>query len=520
MKSSGSRSSLNRRRGGLFTLALLVPVVTVSAACSLDENPVSVITPENFYRNADEVMGGVAATYAALRNTLWSYYNLSQISSDEMVVPTRGSDWFDNGRWLELHQQAWSPNSPSGLDDINGGWNDLWSGVSNANVVLSALQNVTVPDQGIIEAELRALRAYYYYLLMDLFGGVQIVTDVDVKARPRDTRAAVFNFVEQELNQVRTSLPASWPANMNGRLTQGAVDAILASMYVNAEVFTGTVTTGGLQRGQARWQDAIDVANRVINSGVYQLEPDWKANFAPDNFLSTENILVVKNTNQSGLGLNFVMRALHYNHISPTPWNGFSTLASTFRSFDPDDERTEIFLVGPQVNLDTGQPITDRAGVPLVITPDINDIRQATEAEGVRIVKWALDPNRVAENNGNDVAYYRLAEMHLIKAEALNELGNLQGAIDELNMLRARVFEPDKPLSAGNFTQATLRQRILEERLFELTAEAKRRQDLVRHDRFTLAWEFKSQTEPYKILFPIPQSQLDTNPELLQNPGY
>ncbi len=520
MRNSGSRSLLHRRRGGLFTMAVLVPVVAVSAACSLDENPVSVITPENFYRNADEVLGGVAATYAALRNTLWSYYNLSEISSDEMVVPTRGSDWFDNGRWLEIHQQAWAPNSPSGLDDVNGGWNDLWSGVSNANVVLDALQNVTVPDQGIIEAELRALRAYYYYLLMDLFGGVQIVTDIEVKARPRDTRAAVFNFVEQELNQARTGLPASWPADMNGRLTQGAVDAILASMYLNAEVFTGTVTAGGLQRGQARWQDAIDAADRVINSGVYSLSPDWRANFEADNFLSPENILVVKNTNQSGLGLNFVMRALHYNHISPTPWNGFSTLASTFNSFDPEDQRTDIFLVGPQVNLDTGQPITDRQGVPLVLTPNINDIRQATEAEGVRIVKWPLDPNRVAENNGNDVAYYRLAEMYLIKAEAMNELGNTAMAVDLVNTLRARVFDPDKPLNAGNFTQATFRDRILLERLFELTAEAKRRQDLVRHDRFTLAWEFKPQTEPYKILFPIPQSQLDTNPELTQNPGY
>ncbi|MDX1577089.1 MAG: RagB/SusD family nutrient uptake outer membrane protein, partial [Gemmatimonadota bacterium] len=233
-----------------------------------------------------------------------------------------------------------------------------------------------------------------------------------------------------------------------------------------------------------------------------------------------ENILVVKNLNESGLGLNFVMRALHYNHISPSPWNGFSTLASTFNSFDTDDERTDIFLVGPQVNLETGEPITDRSGAPLVITPDIGNVRQASESEGVRIVKWRLDPERVAENNSNDVAYFRLAEMYMIKAEAMNELGMTGAAVDIVNQLRARVFEPDEPINAADFTQASFRDRILQERLWEFTAEAKRRQDLIRHGKFTDAWEFKPPTEPFRILMPIPQPQLDTNPELTQNPGY
>lgn len=504
-----------------YALVLLFPVLAVFSGCSLDESPVSAITPENFYQNTEEVLGGVTAAYAELRGTLWAYYNLSQITTDEMVVPTRGQDWFDNGRWLEIHEHTWTANSPSGLDDINGMWNNLFAGVAKSNVVLEALQNVTVADQAIIEAELRALRAFYYYMLMDMFGGVPIVTDTEIKPRPRDSRAAVFSFIESELNAVRGTLPTSWGADFNGRFTQGAADAILANMYVNAEVFTGDVTTSGLTRGQARWQDAIDAANRVINSGVYSLATNWDDNFAPDNHLSPEIILPVKNLNEAGLGLNFVMRALHYNHIAPSPWNGFSTLASTFNSFDADDERTDIFLVGPQVNLDTGQPITDRAGVPLVLTPTIGDIRQASESEGVRIVKWRLDPNRVAQENSNDVGYFRLAEMYMIRAEAQNELGNTSGAVADVNTIRARVFDPDEPLNAADFTQASFRDQILLERLFEFTAEAKRRQDLIRHSRFALgSWEFKPPTDPYKILMPIPQPQLDTNPELTQNPGY
>jgi hypothetical protein len=493
--------------------------LAVSQGCSLDEDPVSAITPDNFFQNEQEVMGGLASVYGALRVLHWTYYNLSEVSSDEIVVPTRGSDWFDNGRWLEIHQQSWAANSPSGLDDINRGWNEPFAGIARANVVLEALENVTLADKELFVAELRTMRAFYYYMLMDLFGGAPLATTPEVLARPRTTRAELFNFIESELTAARADLPLSWPANMHGRMTQGAADAILASMYLNAEVFTGTVSQSGLARGQARWQDAITAADRVINSGVYSLATDWKLNFAPDNHLSPELIVVAKYLNQSGLGSDFPFRALHYNQLNPTPWNGFSTLASVFNQFDPDDLRTSVFLVGPQVNLDTGEPTTDRQGNPLIFTPVIQDVFQATEAEGVRILKWPPDPNRSSSNNSNDVGYFRLAEMYLIKAEALNELGNTSAAIDILNMLRERVFDPDKPIT-GSFDQATARDRILQERLFELVSESKRRVDLIRHGKFTDPWEFKPQTEPFRILFPIPQRQLDTNPELVQNPGY
>ncbi|MEE8572512.1 MAG: RagB/SusD family nutrient uptake outer membrane protein, partial [Gemmatimonadota bacterium] len=258
MKKPGSRFSV--RVGGRrpLTLLLLLPVLAVFQGCSLDENPTSVITPGNFYQNEQEVMGGLASVYAGLRNTLEFYLITSSVTTDEIVVPTRGSDWFDNGRWIELHQQTWTANSPSGLKDMCDAWNGFFAGVADANVVMAGLENVTVADQEIVTAEIRTLRALYYFVLMDLFGGVPIVTDTEILARPRPTRAELFDFIEQELTQARNDLPTSWPSNMNGRLTQGAADAILANMYLNAEVFTGTVSSGGLQQGQARWQDAID----------------------------------------------------------------------------------------------------------------------------------------------------------------------------------------------------------------------------------------------------------------------
>src|SRR5690606_9149925 len=113
--------------------------------------------------------------------------------------------------------------------------------------------------------------------------------------------------------------------------------------------------------------------------------------------------------------------------------------------------------------------------------------------------KWPFDPNRETTNHGNDFPIIRLAEMYLIKAEAANEMGNPGEAVQLVNMIRERVFDPDKPLSAS-LSQAEVREAILDERLFELMDEAKRRADLIRHDRWTEAWYQKEQREPYRVL--------------------
>jgi hypothetical protein len=274
--------------------------------------------------------------------------------------------------------------------------------------------------------------------------------------------------------------------------------------------------------GQNACQAAIAAADRILNSGVYSLAADWRANFRHDNHLSPENILVVKFLNEPDLGLRFVQASTHYNQFNPSPWNGFSILADAYNQFDADDQRRQALLAGPQVCLDAqpcgavppGQPVRDRQGNPLVFTVTINDATQATEGEGVRFLKWPPDPNHVQQENGNDFAYFRLGEIYLIKAEAQLEAGNPGGAVVLLNQLRARVFNPPKPLATVN------RDVILAERLFELTAEGKRRQDLIRHGRFTQPWTFKQQREAHRILMPIPQPQLDANPLLVQNTGY
>jgi starch-binding outer membrane protein, SusD/RagB family len=535
------------RAAGFSTLLLFAaPALTFLPGCTdLGESPTSSIAADNFYRNSDEVIGGLAGVYNTMRQMTEDYWYVNEVTSDEFVVPTRGSDWLDGGKWLDMHRQTWTSSSPGALTNINNAWVNLFTGIARANVLLSKIEpitTITAANKDTIQAEVRTLRAYYYFCLQDLFGGVPIVTDVEVKARPQNTRAEVSKFIEDELNAVRLKLPVSWPTNMNGRMTRGAADAILASLYLNAEVFTGTVTATGLTKGTQRWADAVAAANRILNTtpaGVYALETNWQKNFTADNYASKEIIMATKElaaNSPQDLGLNFMMRTLHYNSLTTqTPWNGFATIAETYNAFDPADVRRGIFLSGPQVNLETGQPAFERDKVtPLNFTVGINDPTQAKENEGIRVMKWPLDPNKVTTNNGNDYGTFRLAEIYLIKAEAENELGQTPQAIIDLNTVRARAFSPAKPTTA--VTQAQVREAIYQERLFELLAESKRRQDLIRAgplpggavNRYLLPWSFKllpteaagTVRPAYKILFPIPQTQIETNLMLKQNAGY
>ena len=261
----------------------------------------------------------------------------------------------------------------------------------------------------------------------------------------------------------------------------------------------------------------------MINSGQYALSADWRKNFTPDNHDSKENIFFISNTDaQPDLGMNFPHRTLHYSQLNVQggPWNGFATIAETYNAFDPADARRNIFLVGQQVSFDNGQPVKDRAGNPLVFTVNIANETQATEAEGPRFNKFIPKPGIPSgSSEPNNFPFFRLAEMYLIKAEALNELGQTAAGIDQLNIVRARQFSTPNPISTG-LSQAAARTAIFNERLFELTVEGKRRSDMIRAGTFIDARRFKGASAPYKILFPIPQTQIASNPLLTQNPGY
>ena len=514
--------SSSRLRRFSSRLVLLAGVFGAVASCTdLKETPVDALTPDNAFKNDGEILAGAASVYAQLRQTMWAYYNLSEISTDEQVVPTRGNDWFDNGRWIEIYRQNWAPNSGSALDDMNGLWNNMFAGVAKANLMIDVVEKSASPTKDAGLAELKVLRAWFYYVLMDMFGGVPLVTTTEVEPVARSSRDEIFKFIEAELKAAIPNLPETPP--QYGRVGKHAANAILANMYLNARVFQGTVTAAGLQPAAARYAEAITYADAVLNSGKYTLASNYLSNFTPDNDGSPENIFVINHTaNPPGLGMSLPQRTLHYNQhgVGGGPWNGFATIAETYQKYDAADLRRQVWLEGQQKSFVTGANVTDRAGAPLIFTTTIGNINSAAENEGVRLNKF---PPLVTAPNGdshpNDFPYFRLAEMYMIKAEALNEQGQTAQAIGLLNTLRARAFNPAKPLNTG-MSQAEARDAILNERLFEFAGEGKRRQDLIRFGKFTDARQFKTATQGYKILFPVPSTQIQNNPLLTQNAGY
>jgi hypothetical protein len=499
--------------------------VALQACTDLEEQPFSAITPNNFYRNDEETRAGLAAVYNSLQSVATgSYHTLNEIASDEQVIPTRGQDWFDNGRWLEVQRHTWQANSPSGLSDIAPIWTGAFAGIARANVLLAALEPLNVANKPRIIAEVRVLRAYFYYQLLDAFGGVPIVTDTEIKQRERNSNVEVFTFIESELKAARPDLQtrSEQAAADYGRVTKGVADALLASLYLNAEFFTGTVSASGLQKGTGRWQDALNAAQAVID-GPYALAANWQAAFLPNNHTGAgqlENVFISARRPETGVGLNMISNTMHVNQIAPAPNNGRALEPPTYRKFDAADKRRAAILVGPQFRLDNpATPVNDRTGIRLNFTIDIRDITQAAEGEGARSYKWPIDPARTGSNHGNDFSLFRVSEAYLIKAEALNELGRTAEAIDQVNIIRARAFDPQKPLDRG-MSQAAARQAIFDERLFELLNEGRRRTDQIRAGTWTSAWFAKEASPGYRVLYPIPQNQIDVNPLLAQNPGY
>ncbi len=497
-------------------LGFLIPVLVLSllvwSCTDLDENPADAVTPENFFKTEAELVSAVIPVYASLSNAAWGdYFHLQEHPSDEIFVPQRGGDWGDGGTWRSLQEHTWSASFPG---FTNGAWNNAFSGVARANATLANLQSSTSGSPLIptFIAEVQFLRAFYYSWLIDQFGAVPIVTDpsTDPDNPPsQNTRQEVFDFIVSEVNAALPGLVDSHGSANHGRATKNAAHTLLATMYLNAEVYTGT----------ARWSECVAACDAVINSGLHDLIPDFNEVFSFENEGpgNAEYIFVVPRNPEDGVSFLRHQAVLHYNQLSFSPWNGFSVLEDFYNKFDTDDVRFGQVLAGAQFVLggpNAGDPAFDRNGNPLVFTPD-SPLVGAGEGNGVRVLKWPIDPAQTEQHAGNDYAIYRYSHVLLAKAEALFNLGNAGEALALVNQVRARSFEPDEPLSALTSDA------ILDERGFEFLWEGFRRSDQVRHGKFLDSWTLKAASDgPHRNLFPVPQVQLDANPNLVQNPGY
>ncbi|MGK7388852.1 MAG: RagB/SusD family nutrient uptake outer membrane protein [Candidatus Cyclobacteriaceae bacterium M2_1C_046] len=507
----------------IYKLLIIAPFLFVVPACTdLEEelegnftekfdpnNPGLGITPNTNKATPDDGLG--AAFARTLSGTAWhgSYFSVSEISTDEAVITQKGGDWFDGGIWLNMHTHDFRSTNPG----LNGAWNDIYGGVSQSNLLLA--EGLEPED----EAQVRMLRAYFYWKLMDLFGNIKIVTEPNVDV-PQSTRVEVFNFIESELLDVIPDLTETRAPY--GRTNKWAAYALLSRLYLNAEIYTNGA--------QSRYQDAIDAADEVINSGVYDLSQSYADVFSPDNVENIEHIMVAPFDETTGGGMNFAQMTLHYPSqltfdLQQQPWNGYSTLEEFYNSYQDGDERKENnFIVGPQLDLN-GNPILDLAfdeadedGAPINYTPEINELApNGSRQAGARLGKFSFKIGQ-GPNMDNDFPLLRYGEVLLNRAEAQARLtGDWNSGLFYVNLLRNRAqITPYTTVTAAEF---------LAERGRELFQESLRRTDLIRFGAWGNEWwEKPAHSDSHKNLMPIPLDQINASASedfpLSQNPGY
>lgn len=369
----------------------------------------------------------------------------------------------------------------------------------------------------IYRAEARFLRALSYWHALDLFGNVPFVTEQDVVGtlRPEQImRSELFAFIESELLEIQEQMVAP-RQNEYGRADRGAAWMLLAKLYMNAEVYTGT----------PRWTDAMQFTERIINEGGYELEPVYAHLFNADNNPIqnpgfNEVIFAVRfdgvHTQTFG-GTTFIIKASIGGDMNTLDsgvddgWGGLRTTKNIVNLFHENDQRAMFFTEGQSLEID-----------------NLSDF-----SNGIAVVKFTnlrRDGSRGSDLSHADTDFpmFRLADAYLMYAELhlRGGGGNLTQAVQYFNALRERSFGN----TSNNISEAGLTlNRILDERARELYWEGHRRTDLIRFGRFTgstYLWPWKGNirdggaTDTRFNLFPIPQSDLTANPNLEQNPGY
>lgn len=431
-------------------------------------------------------------------------YALYEHTSDELIPPTRGVDWSDNGVWRSLYTHTWDPTHSMVLAT----WNQLNQRAFKSNQILASSPTAAQA------AEARFLRAFHMYHVMDLFGQVPFREfDEGVDVNPRVlSRSEAFDFIVQDLEAALPGLDNTGPKATNSKATQAAANALLARLYLNKAVYKSAAPEGPYTFEKADMDKVVQYADAVAAAG-YSLEDEYFNNFK--NTAATEVIFTTAEGNPS----NRWFMTLHYNQ-NPSGWNGFTTLADFYNKFDDSDERRGAppkldgsefagigrgFLIGPQFNAD-GSPLIDiRTQVQLSFTPDV-PLSGAATNKGIRVIKYH------PADNGQYILL-RYADVYLMKAEAIMRGGTgTPSALEMVNALRLKRNAP----ALTSLDEAT----FLDERGRELYWEGIRRVDQIRFGTFNTTWTEKSNTEEFRVLFPIPQQALDSNPNLKPNPGY
>jgi starch-binding outer membrane protein, SusD/RagB family len=525
---------MNRNPCRALTVAALL---ILGAACTdTTELPTSTIGEGEFFNDPSSYRAFLAKIYAGLAVSgqqgpagnpdirgidegfsqyLRLYWEAQELPTDEAVIA-----WGDVGL-PELNTQLWASSNSF----VVAMYYRIAFQVSLANEFLRQTTEDKLTARGVspqlradiqvFRAEARFLRALSYWHGIDLFGRIPLVTEdspVGTATAPpeQSTRQALYDFVVSELNAIQTDLPAATGRGTYGRATKEAAVMLLAHLYLNAEVYTGT----------PQYAQALAAAQQVI-AGPFSLDPSYRHLFQADNNASPEIILPIiqdGTRTQTFGGTTFLVHASCGGSMQPVTygvdgcWSGLRLKPEAYNRFAADDPRRVYFWTdGQTVDVVAISNFTNG-----IASPKFENVTSAGKA------------GSNATHPDTDFPMFRLGDAYLIYAEAhlRGGGGDRAQALAYVNALRERAYGN----TSADITDADLTlQFILDERGRELLWEAHRRTDLVRYHLFTggdYVWQWKggapagTATETFRDLYPLPASELTTNPNLTQNPGY
>ena len=518
----------------------------------LDENTRDSLDEQQVYTSAKDVyVNAVATLYnhiggdkdsEGLQGTYRGVYDYNTFTTDEAIIPVRGGDWYDGGFWMDLYTHNWAVDSKPLYDT----WKYLYKVIVFCNDALATIdkykQLLTDEQYKAYRAEVRAIRALYYYYLMDMFGNIPLVTTVSENTENAEQtgRPEVYKFIVKELQDAAPLLSAGH-SNLAGvdygRVTQSVANFLLAKLMLNGEVYSDADWTDNQQPKGTRiyftvdgqqmniWQACQHYCDKVSSDG-FTLATDYPSNFYVHNETSPENIFVIpvdKHLYKSQF--QYLFRSRHYAHgdaLGTGAENGACATVSTVNTFgygtNNVDKRYAYNLYSDTVLVD-GKTILLENGKPLIYMPLAVEMNLTyspyIKTAGARMAKYEVD--RTGYNDGknpnNDIVLFRYADVLLMKAEAAVRNGG--NGNTEMNLVRSRS-------GMGNRT-ATL-DNILAERLMELMWEGWRRNDLIRFNRFHQSYDLRTapttEADRHTIVFPIPSRALALNEKLKQNKGY
>lgn len=495
----------------LITISVSTILIFSTVSCfDLSEDIHSEVQVKDWFKTEKEIIMYAGRPYTMLQGfpeeqMLWS---LMENASDELVIPGKDNgDWWEQGRWNELHAHQFTPTNKI----LYQSWDFVFQGITACNEVLYVIGDRDFEGKERIMAEIKILRAFFYYWAVDNWGNIPFTIDFTDKGFiPQKNRQFVYDYLVEEINNNVDLLQDQSTAEYYGRVTKGMAYTLLAKVYMNAEEWTGT----------PEWQKAVDACDEVIALNAYEIEDDYFANFKVANEGSKENIFVIVYnsilTNDHmywwTLTLNSASRAT-FNFIGE-PWDGFVAEPDFFAKYDVNDVRRKSFLVGQQYT---------KAGAPIVIdgenfiyTPTIGDYRARKKWEGARCAKYEYQEGLIFYDNDmeNDFVLFRYADVLYTKLEALWRLNRAGEFIGDPDLQKIRIRAGMPAYTVGDLTATEL----LDEFGREFAWEGRRRNDQIRFGTWGSAWWNKPASAPKSKLFPIPQRALNANPTLVPNP--